>query len=84
MYYLPGKQNSADSLSRLLQAENQAGPSTVHKVSDEFVRFVAVTATLCTMMTCKIEEVSAEDEEFSELHHFKKEWNLEGWPAQAV
>ena len=56
----------------------------MHKVSDEFVRFLTVTATLCTMMTCKIEEVSAEDEEFSELHHFKKEWNLEGWPAQAV
>ena len=41
---MPGEQNIADSLSRLLQAENQAGPLAVLKVS-------------------------AEDEEFSELHH---------------
>ena len=74
--YLPGEQNIADSLSHLLQAENQAGPSAAHKVSDEFVRFVAVTASPCSMMTHDIEEVSA-----ASLY---KEWNLEGWPAQAV
>ena len=70
---MPGEQKFADSLSLLLQAENQAtGPLAVHKVSDKFVRFVAVTATLCAMMTRAIEEVSAEDEEFSELcHHIK-------------
>ena len=44
--YLPGEQNIVDSLSRLLHAENQAGPYAVQKASDEFVRFVAVTATL--------------------------------------
>lgn len=67
--YLPGEQNIADSLSRLLQAENQAGPSAAHKLSDEFVRFVAVTASPRAMITREIEEVSAEDEEFSELRH---------------
>ena len=67
--YLPGEQNIADSLSRLLKAENQAGPSAGHKVSDEFVRFVAVNATPRAMMTREIEKVSAEDEEFSELLH---------------
>ena len=43
--YLPGQQNILDSLSRLLHAENQAGPLAVHKASDEFVRFVAATGT---------------------------------------
>ena len=59
--YLPGEQNIADSLSRLLKAG--------HKISDEFVTFVAVTATPRAMMTREIEKVSAEDEEFSELRH---------------
>ena len=67
--YLPGEQNIANSLSRLLKAENQAGPSAGHKVSGEFVRFVAVNATPRAMMTREIEKVSAEDEEFSELLH---------------
>ena len=43
--YLPGEQNIADPLSRLQLAENQAGPSATHKVSDEFVRFGVETAT---------------------------------------
>jgi len=43
--YLPGEQNIADPLSRLLQENKQAESSSAHKVSDEFVRFVAVTAT---------------------------------------
>ena len=68
-YYLPGDQSIAASISCLPQAENKAGPSAAHKVSDEFSRFVAVTTTPRTMMTHKIEEVSAEDEEFSELSH---------------
>jgi len=42
---LPGEQNIADPLSRLLQVNKQAESSSAHKVSDEFVRFVAVTAT---------------------------------------
>ena len=35
----------ADSLSRLLYANKQVEPSSAYKVSDEFVRFVKVTAT---------------------------------------
>ena len=37
--YLPGEQNIADPLSRLLQENKQAESSSAHKVSDEFIRF---------------------------------------------
>ena len=58
--YLPGEQNIADSLSRLLKAEKWPKQSSAHKVSDEFVRFVAVTATPQAITTREIEESSAE------------------------
>lgn len=54
--YLPGEQNIADPLSRLLHANEQAESSSAHKVSDEFVRFVAVTATPQAMTTCEIKK----------------------------
>ena len=53
--YLPGEQNIADPLSRLLHAKEQAESSSAHKVSDEFVRFVAVTTTPQAMTTREIE-----------------------------
>ena len=37
--------------------------SLAHKISDDFVKFVAVTATPRAMTTREIEEASAEDEE---------------------
>ena len=67
--YLPGEKNIADSLSRLLQEENQADSTVAHKVSDVFVRFVAVTSTPRAMTTREIEEASAKDEEFCELRN---------------
>ena len=67
--YLPGEQNIANPLSRLLQADGQVDSSSAHEVSDEFVRFVAVTATPQAMTTQEIEEASAEDDEFIELRH---------------
>ena len=54
--FLPGEQNIADPLSRLLHASGQVESSSAHKVSDEFVRFVAVTATPQAMTTREIEE----------------------------
>ena len=45
------------------------GQRTNYSVSNEFVRFVEVTATPRMMTTYEIEEVSAEDKEFSELRH---------------
>ena len=76
--YLPGEQNIADPLSRLLHANEQAESSSAHKVSDEFVRFVAVTATPQAMATREIEEASSEDREFVELRQHIKEGNWKG------
>ena len=53
--YLPGKQNIADPLSRLLQTEEQAEPSPEQRVAEEFTRFVAVTTTPQAMTTQEIE-----------------------------
>ena len=76
--YLPGEQNIADPLSRLLHANEQAESSSAHKVSGEFVRFVAVAATPQAMTTREIEEASSEDKEFAELRQHIKEGNWKG------
>lgn len=76
--YLPGEQNIADPLSRLLHANRQAEPSLAHKASDEFVRFVAATATPQAMTTCEIEEASSDDREFVELRQYIKDGNWKG------
>ena len=65
--YMPEAQSIAYPLSRLSQAEGPAKPSLAHKVSDDFTKFVAVTATPKAMTTREIEETSEEDEEFVEL-----------------
>ena len=51
----------------------QAESSSAHEVSDEFVRFVAVTATPQAMTTREIEEASSEDREFIELRQHIKD-----------
>ena len=53
----------------------QAESSSAHKVSDEFVRFVAVTATPHAMTRREIEEASSEDREFVELRQHIKDRN---------
>ena len=63
--YLPGRQNIADPLSRL--TEGPMKTSIAHKISDDFVKFIAVTATPKAMTTREIEEAPAEDKEFIEL-----------------
>ena len=65
--YLPGGQSIADPLSRLSQTEGPMKTSLAQKISDDFVKFVAVTATPKAMTTREIEEASVEDEEFIEL-----------------
>ena len=76
--YLPGEQNIADPLSHLLHVNEQAESSSAHKVSDEFVRFVAVTATPQAMTTREIEEASSMDREFVELCQHIKDRNWKG------
>ena len=76
--YLPGEQNIADPLSRLLQENKQAESSSAHKVSDEFVRFVAVTATPRAMTTREVEEALSKDKEFVELRQCIRNGNWKG------
>ena len=65
--YLPGRKNIAEPLSRLSQTEGPMKTSLAHKISDDYVKFVAVTATPKAMTTREIEEALAQDEEFIEL-----------------
>ena len=65
--YLSGEQSIDYPLSCFSQAEGPAKPSLAHKISDDFIKFVAVTATPKAMTTREIEEASTEDEEFVEL-----------------
>ena len=76
--YLPGGQNIADPLSRLSQTEGPMKTPLAHKISDDFVKFVAVTATPKAMTTREIEEGSAEDEELIELRACVDEGSWKG------
>lgn len=59
--YQPGPKNIADPLSRLVKKmETEAKQSSQ---AEEYVRFVAVSATPNAMTTREVEEASAEDEE---------------------
>ena len=68
MKYIPGKQNIADPLFRLSQPRETVQPSKPPpNDADEFVKFVAVTATPKAMTTREIERALSEDDELSEL-----------------
>ena len=68
MKYIPGKQNITDPLSRLSQLRETVQPSKPPpNDAEEFVKFVAVSATPKAMTTREIERASAEDNELSEL-----------------
>lgn len=76
MVHVPGKQNIADPLSRLLGERTQ---KEVHAHgSEEYVRFVAVNATPAALTTREVEEASAIDPELREVRqalldgHFEK------------
>ena len=53
--------NEADPLSRLLQADNELKGSLANKVSNDFVRFVPLTATPSAMTTWKTEKMLADN-----------------------
>ena len=76
--YQPGEQNSADPFSRLLHTNGQAESSSAHNVSDEFVRFVNVTATPQAMKTREIEEASSEDSELVKVRLHIRDGNWRG------
>ena len=72
--YAPGSQNVADSLSRLVR-DHQIG-SGYEEEAEEYVRFVATTATPNAMTTREVEEASAQDEELVEV---RKSINKSSW-----
>ena len=61
----PGCENIADPLSRLLH--RRVEPDNHRRCTEEYVRFVAVSATPTAFTTREIEEASADDEELKEV-----------------
>ena len=57
----PGRKNIADPLSRLVSYNNVNSEHT--QEAEEYVRFVAVSATPNTMTTREVEKASADDDE---------------------
>ena len=69
---LPGEQSIDYPLSRFSQAEGPAKPSLAHKISDDVIKFVAVTAT---PKAIKVKSL---------LSYVYKQWKLERRQVQAV
>ena len=65
MIHRPGRENVADPLSRLLHGRVE--PHNHQRCTEEYVRFVAVSATLTALTAREIEEASADDEELKKV-----------------
>ena len=65
MRYQQGPKNIADALSRLVTSED--GGSRHSLQAEQYVRFVAASATPSAMTTREVEKASAEDEELSAI-----------------
>ena len=61
----PGRKNIADPLSPLLH--RKAEPDNHHRCTEEYVRFVAVSAITTALTTREIKEASVDDEELREV-----------------
>ena len=64
--HIPGKQNIADTLSRLTDQHTKPCAKLCTK-TEEYVRFVAENATPCALSTQEIERASAIDKELSSV-----------------
>ena len=62
----PGHENIADPLSRLFHTRVE--PDNHQRCTEEYVRFVAASATLTALTTREIEEASADDERSKESY----------------
>ncbi|KAJ8363309.1 hypothetical protein SKAU_G00121400 [Synaphobranchus kaupii] len=80
--YIPGKQNIADSLSRLLG--ETAKRERHNHGSDEYVRFVAVSAMPKALTTREVEEASATDPELIEVREAIANGRFENCKAYAA
>ena len=63
--YIPGAQNIADPLSRLLKAQPSVKPSMRENVAEEYVRFIAETAVPKAVTIKEVISASEDDEEIS-------------------
>ena len=74
--YKPGSENMADALSRLIYRDHQQG-RRIENVAEEYVRFVAQTATPKAMTTREVEEHSHHDKELSDVRQciLVGDWN---------
>ena len=74
--YKPGSENIADALSRLICRDHQQG-RRIENVAEEYVRFVAQTATPKAMTTREVEEHSHHDKELSDVRQCIRvgDWN---------
>ncbi|KAJ8385880.1 hypothetical protein AAFF_G00179460 [Aldrovandia affinis] len=80
--HIPGKRNIADPLSRLLGETAQQEKH--HHGSDEYVRFVAVSATPKALTTREVEEASATDPELIEVRKAITNGRFENCKAYAA
>ena len=73
----PERENIADPLSRLLHRGVE--PDNHQWCTEEYVRFVAVSATPMALTTREIEETSANDEELKEVRKTIATGRFEKW-----
>ena len=64
--HIPGKENIADTLSRLTDQHTKSCEKLCTE-TEEYVRFVAENATACSLSTREIEGASAIDQELSNI-----------------
>ena len=77
--YVKGKDNTADSLSRLVPPKYGPGDK-----DEEYVRFVAVSATPRALSTRAIEEASAEDDELTKVRQAIDNGRFDGCKPYAM
>lgn len=73
--YLPGHQNIADALSRLVENKPVENSNSVE--TEQYVKFIAREATPHALSTREVEEVSKRDEELVRIRRFIKEGEWE-------
>ena len=64
VHHIPGRENIADSLSRLMSTEKSSYPEND---TEEYLRLIAEVSTPIAMNTCDIEQASMLDEEFQNI-----------------
>ena len=82
--YIPGKDNIADALSRLLPKGGDEKQTSQSEEAENYVRFVAVNATPSAITGREIEEASEDDAEISSVRKCLLSGNFENMPKAYV